>query len=58
MNVIYALFEQYPDAREGGNALLEQGYDEDEMNAPPAQRRSYGATTANTSIITRINRYA
>lgn len=33
MNVIYALFERYPDARDAVKELLDRGYDEDEMNA-------------------------
>jgi hypothetical protein len=33
MKVIYALFERYADARDAVNELLDQGYDQDEMNA-------------------------
>ncbi len=33
MNVIYALFERYPDAREAVGELLDREYDQDEMNA-------------------------
>jgi len=33
MNVVYALFERYPDAREEVGELLDREYDQSEMNA-------------------------